>query len=160
MPTFQGIVSEEQLNALVAYVKSLAQPPTGTAGLQKPARHFPGTTTEYAGAIVMASTSNPGESGSKSPKLNYLNNGHSLKSWLLTTDHKRIAILYLISVTAFFFLGGFFAMLIRLELLTPQGDLMQADTYNKVFTMHGMIMVFFFLIRSCPRCSATSWCPS
>src|ERR1039457_3409051 len=84
------------------------------------------------------------------PKLNYLNNGHSLKSWLLTTDHKRIAVLYLISITAFFFLGGFFAMLIRLELLTPQGDLMQADTYNKVFTMHGMIMVFFFLIPSVP----------
>ncbi len=84
------------------------------------------------------------------PKLNYLNNGHSLKSWLLTTDHKRIAVLYLISVTTFFFLGGFFAMLIRLELLTPQGDLMQADTYNKVFTMHGMIMVFFFLIPVVP----------
>jgi cytochrome c oxidase subunit I len=84
------------------------------------------------------------------PKLNYLNNGHSLKSWLLTTDHKRIAVLYLISVTVFFFLGGFFAMLIRLELLTPQGDLMQADTYNKVFTMHGLIMVFFFLIPVVP----------
>ncbi|MGA3091822.1 MAG: cbb3-type cytochrome c oxidase subunit I, partial [Terriglobales bacterium] len=84
------------------------------------------------------------------PKLNYLNNGHSLRSWLLTTDHKRIAVLYLISVTVFFFLGGFFAMLIRLELLTPQGDLMQADTYNKVFTMHGMIMVFFFLIPVVP----------
>ncbi len=82
--------------------------------------------------------------------MNYLNNGHRLKSWLLTTDHKRIAMLYLISVTVFFFLGGFFAMLIRLELLTPQGDLMQADTYNKVFTMHGMIMVFFFLIPVVP----------
>ena len=86
----------------------------------------------------------------QAPKLNYLNNGHSLKSWLLTTDHKRIAVLYLISVTVFFFLGGFFAMLIRLELLTPQGDLMQADTYNKVFTMHGLIMVFFFLIPVVP----------
>ena len=86
----------------------------------------------------------------QAPKLHYLNNGHTLKSWLLTTDHKRIAILYLISVTVFFFLGGFFAMLIRLELLTPQGDLMQADTYNKVFTMHGMIMVFFFLIPVVP----------
>ncbi|HUB03195.1 MAG TPA: cytochrome c oxidase subunit I [Terriglobales bacterium] len=81
---------------------------------------------------------------------NYLTNGYGLKSWLLTTDHKRIAILYLISITLFFFLGGFFAMLIRLELLTPQGDLMQADTYNKVFTMHGMIMVFFFLIPVVP----------
>src|SRR5260370_36489668 len=84
------------------------------------------------------------------PKLTYLNNGHTLKSWLLTTDHKRISILYLISVTFFFFLGGFFAMLIRLELLTPQGDLMQADTYNKVFTMHGIVMVFFFLVPVVP----------
>src|SRR5437660_2486764 len=81
---------------------------------------------------------------------NYLTNGFTLKSWLLTTDHKRIAILYLISVTLFFFLGGFFAMLIRLELLTPQGDLMHADSYNKVFTAHGIIMVFFFLIPVVP----------
>src|SRR5260221_5464807 len=47
-------------------------------------------------------------------------------------------------------LGGFFAMLIRLELLTPQGDLMQADTYNKVFTTHGIVMVFFFLVPVVP----------
>ena len=72
----------------------------------------------------MASAAIP---ANQTPKTNYLTNGYSLKSWLLTTDHKRIAILYLISITLFFFLGGFFAMLIRLELLTPQGDLMHAD---------------------------------
>jgi cytochrome c oxidase subunit I len=83
-------------------------------------------------------------------KTNFLNADYGIKSWLLTTDHKRIALLYLASITAFFFLGGFFAMLIRLELLTPAGDLMQADTYNKVFSMHGIIMVFFFLIPSVP----------
>jgi cytochrome c oxidase subunit 1 len=83
-------------------------------------------------------------------KTNYLNADYGIKSWLLTTDHKRIALLYLASVTFFFFIGGFFAMLIRLELLTPAGDLMQSDTYNKVFTMHGVIMVFFFLIPSIP----------
>ena len=82
--------------------------------------------------------------------LNYLNNGYGLKSWLLTKDHKRIALLYLWSVTAFFALGGFFALLIRLELLTPAADLVQPDTYNKLFTMHGVIMVFFFLIPSIP----------
>jgi cytochrome c oxidase subunit 1 len=81
---------------------------------------------------------------------NYLNDGHSIRSWLLTTDHKRIALLYLMSITFFFFVGGFFALLIRLELLTPAGDLVQADTYNKLFTMHGQIMVFFFLIPSIP----------
>jgi cytochrome c oxidase subunit 1 len=81
---------------------------------------------------------------------NYLNAGHGLKSWLLTVDHKRIALLYLISITFFFFIGGFFALLIRLELLTPAGDLVQSDTYNKLFTMHGQVMVFFFLIPGVP----------
>ena len=81
---------------------------------------------------------------------NYLTNGYGIKSWLLTTDHKRIAMLYLASITFFFFIGGMFALLVRLELLTPEGDLLQADTYNKAFTMHGMIMVFFFLIPVVP----------
>ncbi len=81
---------------------------------------------------------------------NYLNNGYGLKSWLLTKDHKRIAILYLLSITGMFFVGGFFAMLIRLELLTPAGDLVSSDTYNKLFSMHGITMVFFFLIPSVP----------
>jgi len=83
-------------------------------------------------------------------RLHYLNASYGLKSWLLTTDHKRIAWLYLISVTFFFFIGGFFATLLRIELLTPQGDLVQAETYNKLFTMHGVTMVFFFLIPSIP----------
>src|SRR5918992_4229594 len=84
------------------------------------------------------------------PREHYLNIRYGILSWLLTKDHKRIALLYLISVTVFFFLGGFFAVLIRLELATPQGDLVAADTYNKLFTMHGVIMVFFFLIPSIP----------
>jgi cytochrome c oxidase subunit I len=81
---------------------------------------------------------------------NYLNTEYGIKSWLLTTDHKRIALLYLIAITFFFFIGGFFALLIRLELLTPAGDLVQADTYNKLFTMHGQVMIFFFLIPAVP----------
>src|SRR5947208_6638030 len=81
---------------------------------------------------------------------NYINAEYGIRSWLLTTDHKRIALLYLLSITFFFFVGGFFALLIRLELLTPAGDLMTADMYNKAFTMHGQIMVFFFLIPSIP----------
>ncbi len=89
-------------------------------------------------------------SHSKVAKTNYLNADYGIKSWLLTTDHKRIALLYLGSITVFFFLGGFFAMLIRLELLTPVGDLVLADTYNKLFTMHGIVMIFLFLIPSVP----------
>ena len=84
------------------------------------------------------------------PKRNYINNEDGLLSWLLTGDHKRIAMLYLISITFFFFIGGAFAGLIRLELLTPQPDLVAADTYNKFFSMHGIIMVFLFLVPSVP----------
>ncbi len=84
------------------------------------------------------------------PKVNYLTNGTTARSWLLTKDHKRIAILYLLTVSAFFALGGVYASLIRLELLTPESDLLQSATYNRVFTQHGVIMVFFFLIPSIP----------
>ena len=83
-------------------------------------------------------------------RLHYLNVSYGIKSWLFTTDHKRIAWLYLLGITLFFFLGGLFATLLRVELLTPHGDLVQAETYNKLVTMHGVIMVFFFLIPSIP----------
>jgi len=92
----------------------------------------------------------PDQTTATLPKRSYLNEEYGLKSWLLTGDHKRIAILYLISITIFFFIGGFFAGMIRLELLTPPSDLMAADTYNKMFTMHGIIMVFLFLVPSVP----------
>ncbi len=84
------------------------------------------------------------------PPRNYLNVAYGVKSWLLTLDHKRIGILYLVSITLMFFVGGVFAVMIRLELLTPEGDLVQADTYNKLFTMHGLVMIFFFLVPSIP----------
>jgi len=84
------------------------------------------------------------------PEKHYLNATYGIRSWLLTTDHKRIALLYLASVTFFFFIGGFFAMMIRLHLLTPNGYLLTPDQYNRMFTMHGVAMVFFFLIPSIP----------
>ena len=90
----------------------------------------------------------PGYGGQ--PKLNYLTNGTTLKSWLLTKDHKRIAIMYLITVSLFFLMGGLYAATIRLELLTPSSDLLESATYNKVFTQHGILMIFFFLIPSIP----------
>jgi cytochrome c oxidase subunit 1 len=80
----------------------------------------------------------------------YLHEGFTLRSWLLTRDHKRIALLYMISITGFFFIGGAAATLIRLTLLTPTGGLVDAETYNKLFTVHGVIMVWFFLIPSIP----------
>jgi cytochrome c oxidase subunit 1 len=81
---------------------------------------------------------------------NYINADYGIWSWLLTKDHKRIALLYLASITVFFILGGVYATAIRLELLTPAGDLVQPQTYNKLFTQHGIIMIFFFLIPSIP----------
>lgn len=87
---------------------------------------------------------------SSEPERDYLNVSYGVKSWLLTTDHKRIGLLYMVSLTLMFFLGGIMAVLMRLELLTPPGDLVTSDTYNKLFTMHGVIMVWFFLIPSIP----------
>jgi cytochrome c oxidase subunit I len=81
---------------------------------------------------------------------NYINAEHGLKSWLFTQDHKRIALLYLISVTFFFFIGGIFATLIRIELATPGADLVDSNTYNKLFSSHGIVMVFLFLVPSIP----------
>ena len=82
---------------------------------------------------------------------NYLNEKQGPLSWFLTTDHKRIGILYTASITCFFFIGGFFALLMRLNLLTPHSQLVDSETYNKLFTMHGIIMVWFFLIPSIPN---------
>ena len=80
----------------------------------------------------------------------YLRAGNSLRSWLLTTDHKRIAVLYLLSITFFFAAGGLAAAAIRLDLLTPGPDLLSNDGYNRAFSIHGIIMVWFFLIPSIP----------
>jgi cytochrome c oxidase subunit 1 len=84
------------------------------------------------------------------PSDSYLTGDFGLKSWLLTLDHKRIAILYLITTLFFFVIGGTAAALIRLELLTPVGDLVSSDTYNRLFSIHGIIMVFFFLVPIAP----------
>jgi len=82
---------------------------------------------------------------------NYLTEKTGALSWFFTTDHKRIGLLYVASITFFFFFGGFFALLMRLNLLTPRGLLVTHETYNKLFSMHGIIMVWFFLIPSIPN---------
>ena len=87
---------------------------------------------------------------SREARQHYLNANYGIRSWLLSTDHKRIALLYLVSITLMFVIGGAAAVLFRLELMTPAGDLVMSETYNKLFTIHGIIMVFFFLIPSIP----------
>ncbi len=88
-------------------------------------------------------------SGRMAP-VNYLSREHGVKSWLLTTDHKRIALLYLFTILFFFTIASVAAAMMRIELLTPQGDLVTSETYNKLFTIHGVLMVWFFLIPSIP----------
>ena len=90
------------------------------------------------------------EAPSESSRVHYLNASYGVKSWLFTTDHKRIALLYLGSITFMFLVGGIAATLMRLHLIEPQGALVEPETYNKLFTMHGIIMVFFFLVPSIP----------
>lgn len=80
----------------------------------------------------------------------YLNHGRGLVSWLTTLDHKRIGVMYLTSILAAFLLGGVFALLLRTELLTPQPTIMKADTYNQMFTLHGAVMIFLFIIPGIP----------
>ena len=88
--------------------------------------------------------------GSGTTGKSYLQEGYSLRSWLLTTDHKRIAWLYLVGITTFFAIGGLGATLIRLELTHTGGWFLSDETYNRLFTLHGVIMVWFFLIPSIP----------
>ena len=81
---------------------------------------------------------------------NYLTHTRGLMSWLLTLDHKRIGLMYLVSVLAAFLLGGIFALLVRTQLLVPEGLIMDQDEYNQAFTLHGGIMVFLVIIPSIP----------
>ena len=83
-------------------------------------------------------------------RVNYLNASYGVKSWLFTVDHKRIALLYLVSITFMFLVGGGAAVLMRIHLIEPAGALVQPETYNKLFSAHGIIMVFFFLVPSIP----------
>jgi cytochrome c oxidase subunit 1 len=90
-----------------------------------------------------------------SERRNYLTEPKGIKSWLTTVDHKRIGIMYLVSVLTFFLAGGIFALLVRLTLMNPNHTvfghkLMDAETYNRVFTLHGAVMVFLFIVPSIP----------
>lgn len=86
----------------------------------------------------------------ENPETHYLNQEKGLWAWLTTVDHKKIGLMYLGSIAFFFFIGGVLALLLRTELLTPARSFMDADVYNQVFTLHGAIMIFFFLIPAGP----------
>src|SRR5690606_7835283 len=84
------------------------------------------------------------------PGTDYLRAERGVRSWLLTRDHKRIALMFLVGTTFSLALGGLFALLLRLELLTPERTMMSAGAYNRMFTLHGIVMVFMFMIPSIP----------
>ena len=104
-------------------------------------------------AQAPAKTSRPDAAGEALPadsSPSYLNTPSGWRSWLLTRDHKRIALLYLGAISVFFFIGGMLALLVRIELLSPEASLVDADLYNQFFTLHGAIMIFLFLIPAAP----------
>ncbi|HEY7242821.1 MAG TPA: cbb3-type cytochrome c oxidase subunit I [Xanthobacteraceae bacterium] len=100
-------------------------------------------------SISTAARGLPPETAADAGEPSYLTEENTVASWLLTRDHKRIALLFFASITFFFFAGGFAATMMRLNLATPEG-LLQPAVYNRMFTMHGVIMVWFFLIPSIP----------
>jgi cytochrome c oxidase subunit 1 len=79
-----------------------------------------------------------------------MNADAGIKSWLLTLDHKRIALMYLVLTSVFFIVGGLFAMALRIEHLTPDRTIMGPNTYNRMFTLHGVVMIFLFMIPAVP----------
>ncbi len=98
----------------------------------------------------LATTPPPPADGPAYNPRNYLNAEAGIRSWLLTRDHKRIGIMFLVLTTISFFLGGVFALLVRIELLTPGPTIMNAMTYNRMFTLHGVVMIFLFMIPAIP----------
>jgi cytochrome c oxidase subunit I len=90
-------------------------------------------------------------SAAEQPEPDYLTAGRGLRSWLLTTDHKRIGLMFYAVILFMLLLGGVFALFIRLELLTPDKTIMTAGTYNRLFTLHGVTMVWLFMIPSIPN---------
>src|SRR5262249_38725292 len=84
------------------------------------------------------------------PRTSYINDGHTFMSWANTRDHKRVGVMFLFFVTVALFLGGFFALLLRIELLTPDRTIVSAQAYNRLFPLHGVVMLFLFMIPAIP----------
>ena len=96
------------------------------------------------------STSDGNVNGAVYPAVHYMNADAGIKSWFLTLDHKRIALMYLVLTSLAFLVGGLFAMALRIEHLTPDKTIMGANTYNRMFTLHGVVMIFLFIIPAVP----------
>ncbi len=152
MPSFKGQVSEEEIVELIAFIKALrrGQTPRRVEELSAAGRHAAHHAAEGEAVSIAVLEPRDLSEPPEEPRETYLNASTGVLSWLLTKDHKRIALLYLVTVTAMFFIGGFAITIVRLNLMTPRGGLVTADTYNRLFTTHGVIMVFFFLVPVVP----------
>ncbi len=107
-----------------------------------------------------AEATSPASAGAASDEApNYLTHETGWKSWAFTVDHKRIGLMYLVSIIVSFFLGGIMALLVRTELMFPGTDFLEADQYNRAFTLHGAIMVFLFIIPSIPAALGNFFLP-
>src|ERR1700721_304771 len=93
------------------------------------------------------------------PDANYLKASHGIRSWMLTLDHKRIGLMYLTMVCIAFLVGGIFALLVRLELFSRGQTIIDGETYNRFFTLHGAVMVFLFIIPSVPAALGNFFLP-
>jgi cytochrome c oxidase subunit I len=98
----------------------------------------------------MATRAIPGSIPVQYSEDNYLTHTRGIMSWLVTLDHKRIGIMYLVSILIMFFAGGVFATLVRTHLLVPRSELFTPDMYNRLFSIHGIIMVFLVIIPGIP----------
>ena len=156
MPTFRGQISEEDLLAHCLFSLAPARPNTASCRRVSASDGDSADQPDLGliqdgNAMSIATLIQPEQQPApRTERENYLNVTYGISSWLLTKDHKRIALLYLISVTVMFFIGGFAVSVVRLNLLTPEGGLVSADTFNRLFTMHGVLMVFFFLVPVVP----------
>src|ERR1700722_19179084 len=110
-------------------------------------------------AIDMPVTGGHTADGHGDPDANYLKATHGIRSWMLTVDHKRIGLMYLTMVCLAFLVGGIFALLVRLELFSPGKTIIDGETYNRFFTLHGAVMVFLFIIPSVPAALGNFFLP-
>src|SRR6185312_7698579 len=111
-------------------------------------RRHPAPELDISGGQAMTAPAKAVEEPLHEPS--YLQADSGIWSWLNTRDHKRIGVMFLVTVTGMFLLGGIFALALRTELLTPNRTIMDAMTYDRMFTLHGVTMVWLFLVPSIP----------
>ncbi|MBL9112724.1 MAG: cytochrome c oxidase subunit I [Myxococcales bacterium] len=110
--------------------------------------------------MAAVTTPHTGENGhGKNEEKSYLEVEKGLWSWIYTLDHKRIGVMYLISVLISFLIGGIFALVLRVELFSKGHTIMDQDTYNRMFSLHGVVMVFLFIIPSIPAALGNIFLP-